>query len=364
MRSPAFRLVAILCVLTVAVGASISAWHFHHPSTARHLSATARRVAAVAPRVTKASTDVPGPLNGLATPRRMALRRPIAVVYDNFYPDARPQSGLSQASVVFEALAEGGISRLMAIFLEHDAPRVGPIRSARPYFVEWASGYRALFVHAGGAPAALQLLFRTPQTANVEALLSQPQFVRSFAQLAPHNLYTTTNGVRVLARLNSWNEPGHFPWVQHKRDAPLRFRGREPVIHISFSTSQIGSPPAYDVTYTYVRRRNLYLRSIGGLAAVDANTRRRLAAKNVIVLFARIAPIPNDPDLRVDISAIGHGRALIFRDGWETAGTWRKRSILDAVHFWDNRGRTVALDAGPTWIEVVTPGAVRLGGRS
>jgi hypothetical protein len=84
----------------------------------------------------------------------------------------------------------------------------------------------------------------------------------------------------------------------------------------------------------------------------------------VIVLFARIAPIPNDPELRVDISAIGHGRALIFRDGWETAGTWRKRAILDTVHFWDNRGRTIVLNAGPTWIEVVAPGSVRLGGRS
>ena len=154
----------------------------------------------IALRPTAVPSVVPGPLNGLPTQRQIAARRPLAVILDNFYPDARPQTGLAKASVVFDALTEGGITRLMALFLEHDPARIGPIRSARPYFVSWAAGFRALFVHAGGAPAAQQLLHRTGSLADVEALTQSASFSRASDRSTPHDLYGSAKGARGLAR--------------------------------------------------------------------------------------------------------------------------------------------------------------------
>ncbi|MGH2444307.1 MAG: DUF3048 domain-containing protein, partial [Chloroflexota bacterium] len=92
---------------------------------------------------------IPGPLDGQSTKRHLALRRPLAVIVENYAPDSRPQSGLAPASTVIETLAEGGVTRFMAIYLEHDAALVGPVRSTRMYFDHWAAGFHAIFGHVG-----------------------------------------------------------------------------------------------------------------------------------------------------------------------------------------------------------------------
>jgi hypothetical protein len=97
--------------------------------------------------------------------------------------------------------------------------------------------------------------------------------------------------------------------------------------------------------------------------ANDSVTGHRLATKNVVVLFTDIAPIPGDLEERVNVRTIGEGQALFFRDGRELHGRWQKHSMLDGLEFWDNRGRHLALDPGATWIEVVPPGAVRVGSK-
>ncbi len=102
---------------------------------------------------------VAGPLDGLPTPRGAALRRPLAIMVENYAPDARPQTGLLPASVVFETIAEFGVTRFMAVYQEHDAPLVGPVRSARVYYDHWAEGLRAIFVHAGGNSDAVAELW-------------------------------------------------------------------------------------------------------------------------------------------------------------------------------------------------------------
>src|SRR5919202_6718039 len=89
---------------------------------------------------------VPGPFNGLSTRRAQAIRRPLAVILENYAPDSRPQSGLSQASTVIETLAEGGVTRFFAIYLEKDATKVGPVRSTRMYFDHWAAAFHSILV--------------------------------------------------------------------------------------------------------------------------------------------------------------------------------------------------------------------------
>jgi hypothetical protein len=291
----------------------------------------------------------------------VALRRPVAVVVDNFVPDALPQPGLKLASVVFEAPVEGGLTRLLAVYLEHGAPAIGPIRSTRPYFVAWAAGYRALLVHAGGSPAAQSMLLRMPRVANVEATLPNRGFYRSAQQFAPHNLFGSTGAVRALAHRLRWDRRVSYPWILHKSPAAQGLRGGAQTINIDFSYPGTTSPSAYAVTYAYDPQTNAYVRSMGGNPFDDRDTGSQLSVSNVVVLFTSITPIPHDKKGRVDVVAVGNGQATYFRDGQAITGRWIKRSALAPLRLLDDRGRPVALNPGPTWIEVVTPGSVRTG---
>jgi len=113
------------------------------------------------------------------------------------HPDAYPQTGLDHAAVVFEALAEFGVTRFMAVYapgITPDAPQIGPIRSTRLYFAQWALGFHALYAHAGGSPQGLALVESTDQLINLDALkkASGGYFARDSARDAPHNLYTSS----------------------------------------------------------------------------------------------------------------------------------------------------------------------------
>jgi hypothetical protein len=331
-------------------------------SNARHTSALPTAIARSAnPTSTPLPAIVAGPLDGLPTSSAAAVRRPIAVVVDNFVPDALPQPGLKDASLVFETAVEGGLTRLLAIYLEKNAAAIGPIRSARPYFVDWAAGYRALFVHAGGSPAAQRLLLHTHQVANVEATLPERGFIRDPQHVAPHNLYVSTGAVRVLAHRNRWDARVSYPWLPHKTAEAQGLRGGQQSININFSSPGVTSPSAYNVTYSYDPQRNVYLRSMGGNPFDDRDTGNQVAVDNVVVLFTAITPVPNDQRGRLNVAAIGTGQATYFRDGQAVQGKWVKRSESAPLMLVDDRGKPVALNPGSTWIEVVSPGAIQTG---
>ncbi|MBV9279669.1 MAG: DUF3048 domain-containing protein, partial [Chloroflexi bacterium] len=149
---------------------------------------------------------VTGPLDGEPTPRADAQRRAIAVTIDNYYPDARPQSGLGAASVVFETLAEGGVTRLMAVYLEHDPTVVGPVRSTRIYFDDWAAAYHAILAHVGGNDDAAAQLWQMRPVYNLDegadpfmVSYTNPYFWRSAARSIPDNMYADVARLRAYA---------------------------------------------------------------------------------------------------------------------------------------------------------------------
>ncbi len=356
------ELKALALVLVVAFGAAlVAALTIRSPRSFAVAQPMAPGNGVAAPTRVLPSL-LPGPLSGLPIPRTPATRRPLAVVIDNYFPDARPQAGLSRASVVFEASVEGGITRLLAIYLEEDSPAVGPIRSARPYFVAWAAGFQPVFVHAGGAPAALTLLRRVPQVGNLEALARGPEFHRVKDKPAPHNLFSSTMAMRAAAQRQGIDSPLPFTFSAHKAEAVLSARGHAQSIHVDFSTPSVASPAAYGVSYRYLRRRNVYVRAQGGVKFVDSATNRPVTTKNVVVLFAGVTLIRNDPLQRVAVQTNGSGRALYFRDGHAVRGFWRKRSLGSPLVFLDSSGAQVSLDRGNSWIEVVPPGGVDYSG--
>lgn len=297
------------------------------------------------------------PLDGLVVSKSVASRRPVAVMIDNCSCGARPQSGLGSASLVFETLAEGGITRYMAVYLDHSAPEVGPIRSARPYFVRWAAGYKAIYAHAGGSPAALHTIKRLSARhvlADVNGLLGYSEFYRTAVRPAPHNLYASVNGIRKIAQQQHANHPVSYVGFSFKSPAPFVQRRRQRV-QIGFSTTAIESGGEYAVAYRYDRHRNVYWRRVGGVADMDHNTRgKQIAPTNVVVLITPIGPIPNDAESRVSVGVLGTGEALFFHDGSVAQGSWTKKYPSSALRLLNAQGQPEKLDPGQTWIEGVS----------
>jgi hypothetical protein len=311
---------------------------------------------------------VPGPLDGESTPRILAMRRPLGVIIENYAPDSRPQSGLSQASVVFETLAEAGITRFFAVYLEKDAKKVGPIRSTRMYFDNWAASLHTILTHVGGNDDAQALLWHLPRVFNIDENrweislynTGTPLFWRSADRVAPHNMYASTYKLRQYAVRSHQNWAYSNAYFVHKHPAPPAQRGHVKTISITFQDPLNPQPePAYDVQYRYDRASNTYLRIMGGTPHVDVLTGKALRPANVVVM--RTDPAVSDPAAGITpesilIRNIGIGPAYFFRDGTVLQGRWQQVNRDAPLRFFDRRGHQVAFNPGQTWIELVPRG--------
>ena len=287
-------------------------------------------------------TGAPGLARGALT------QRPIIVMIDN-HPDAYPQTGLDHAAVVFEALAEFGVTRFMAVYapgITPDAPQIGPIRSTRLYFAQWALGFHALYAHAGGSPQGLELVEGTDQLINLDALkeANQSYFARSSDRDAPHNLYTSSAELQRAAKaLGVADLAQPDLGFLFKSDAPEAQRP---------AAQQIGYFFIYredDAGWSYDPQTNGYLRLRRGKPARDAATNRQLWAKDVVVLEIKEAPLADDSKGRIEQTVVGSGRARAFTDGIEREVTWRKDAPEAPLRFFDDSTET-QLNAGPVWI--------------
>jgi hypothetical protein len=291
-----------------------------------------------------------GPLTGENVGSSIATRRPIAVTIDN-YLSARPQTGLQNASLVFETLAEGGITRFEAVFLEHDASTVGPVRSTRLYFNHWADGLHAIFGHDGGNVDALQELPSLTNVFNEDADRISGPFWRVSTRVAPYNEYTSTEKLRQYAADHSAGLTGSGMSFPHKSDALPFQRPGKSYIHVQFSY------PDFNVVWRYDPGANDYLRFMGGSPHTDAVTGKQLTAKNVIVLFTDQSASydPYTPGA-IHMRTEGAGKAIVYEDGGSTTGTWSKPNVGDGLQITDSSGKQIALNKGNTWIEVVPKG--------
>jgi hypothetical protein len=279
----------------------------------------------------------------------VAARRAIAVMIDD-HADARPQSGFTGASVVWHAPAEGGIPRYMLVFAETIPADVGPVRSARDYFVYWAAEWNAMFMHAGGSPGALRLL---REQGDGELVYDADEFrwggyfrrVRS--RFAPHNLYTDGERMRELAAtLDATDEPLSPVW-RFADDARAADRPTGGSIETAFGANR--------VRFDYDRVSNTYLRSVsGGARHLDAASRERVAPKNVVVMHVRFGSLNDGTNKgRLDADLVGSGTAWIASNGATVKGTWRKASLTDPTLFYDAKGRPVTFARGQTFIQVM-----------
>jgi len=279
------------------------------------------------------------------------MRHPIAVMIDDLSP-ARPQSGFSAASIVWQAPAEGGIPRYMMVFQENIPSDVGPVRSSRYYYIAWAAELRAVYAHAGGSPQALATLQSQGNgklVFNADEFRWGGSFRRITTRFSPHNLYTTGKQLRSLVTATGAADGQiKWPWT-FAPDAPLADRPLGGRIQVSYLANA--------VRYDYDRVTNTYLRSVTTeKRQIDAATKQRVAPKNVIVMLMQFGPL-NDGEYakkhRLEAQVIGSGKAWISTNGVTIQGTWRKTSLKAPTQFYDRSGNPVTLTVGQTFVQVM-----------
>lgn len=266
--------------------------------------------------------------------------------------DARPQSGLSQAGVVFEALAEGGVTRFLALYEEGQPSSIGPVRSARPYFIDWLLPFDASYAHVGGSPTALSEI-QSLNVRDMNQFYNGSSYTRISTREAPHNVYTSSASLSSLEQSKGWGT-STFTGFPRKSDSPSK-TPTAGTINLNLSNSQMA------VSYLYNPKLDSYARSEGGAPMIDNNNGQQLQPKVVIAIVVPWTDGPLDASgaYYTDYSDIGNGTAYVFQDGIVTQGTWEKSSPASQIQFNTTSGSPIKLNAGQTWITAVgTPAGV------
>ncbi len=325
--------------------------------------------------------DQPCPLTGelfTNTERRVwETRRPLAVMIEN-HTEARPQSGLSSADIVYEAVAEGGITRFLGLFLCEAIDRdtiLGPVRSARTYYLDWASEYgeTPLYVHVGGAnlPGPANALGqiqtygwggRNGNDLNQFAI-GYPTFWRDYERLGhtvatEHTMYSTTEKLWAEGKQRGWtNEDPDtgVDWQEHYQPWPVAEEEIQGPDAQKMSFGFWEGYGEYGVRWQYNEQAGVYERSNGGSPFTDLNNDQRISAKVVIVQFTdEEGPIDELKHLLYDTT--GGGKALIFQDGKVTEGSWTKAKRTSRTKFLTRTGEEIPLNSGKIWIEILPTG--------
>lgn len=322
------------------------------------------------------------PLNGQlyskAQRAKWEKRRPLGIMVQN-NTEARPQSGLSSADIIHEAVAEGGITRFLAMYYCDEPKIVGSVRSARIYFIRLLQGYgnNPLYGHVGGA--------NTPGPADALGEIKKlgwfgyndmdqfavpfPNYWRDYDRLpgraTEHTVYTNTQKLWDYAKKNrdltnvdedgvAWDEDWES-W-SFQDDAKEGSRGAVAKINYGFWENNLGS--SYTVQWNYDAATNSYKRVNGGEAHIDKNTDEQLKSKNVIIAYAdeSVANDGYEHGEHMLYDVIGTDDAIIFQNGEAIEGTWKKTKATDMMRFYDEKGKEIDLVRGQIWISILPTG--------
>lgn len=263
--------------------------------------------------------------------------------------DAWPLSGIEDAFLVIEAPVEGGIPRFMACFTEGvDVEKIGPVRSARPYYVSWASGFNgALYAHVGGSPEALGILAASKDVVDLNEFWNGASFWRDSARYAPHNSYTSSTLLWAAAdrfELGNATSPG---WTY----ADSSYQHGDACVPITISSENASA--SYDVLWNCDEQKGDYVRIQGGTGGATLSSDGDLyRAANIVILEANISII--DEVGRKEIVTEGTGNAIVCSAGICHDVIWHKEGVDKPLQFFTSYpNEPVVFAPGKTWIEVV-----------
>jgi hypothetical protein len=326
---------AIIIVVGVLLlgGIGYGIYHFFIKDAPKPVKQTVKKETPPPPAVPITST-----LTGLTIPDASINKRPVTAVMIENSLDARPQAGIGQAGVVFEAIAEGGITRFLTLFQDSEPDYIGPVRSVRPYYVQWLAGFDAAVAHVGGSADALAMLKRG-EAKDLDQFANPGPYHRVSNRFAPHNMYSSVVALRELQTKKGFTSTysGFLRKSEAKSAAPT-------ASSIDFNISSAVYNPHYD----YDAATNTYKRSEGGKPHLDEKS-GQIAPKVVVALTMA----QGSNGIYTTYGNLGSGQAHIFQDGVVTIGTWTKTGAKDQIVFKDASGAPIKLNPGQTWISVV-----------
>lgn len=318
------------------------------------------------------------PLNGeMLTTKHKELwekRRPLGVMIEN-HKEARPQSGLSSADIVYETVAEGGITRFLAVFYCKDAKYIGPVRSARIYFVSLLQEYGKypLYAHVGGA--------NTPGPANALGEIDDlnwgnyndmnqfavpfPYYWRDYDRLpdvaTEHTMYSSTSKLwdyaakkRNLTNVDENNKSWDETFTKWKFKEDDSAKGTITKVNLDFWTNLKSD---FAVEWVYNKTNNSFKRVNGGVAHLDKNTGKQIEAKTIVVLFMDESPANDGYDGgHLLYKTVGTGDAIVFMDGKATEATWSKRTDVSRMILTDVNGKEINFNRGQIFFEILPIG--------
>lgn len=266
----------------------------------------------------------------------------VLAMVDNYWK-ARPQSGLDKADMVYEIIAESGITRYMGIFYHEKADKIGPIRSARYYFVQLAKGYDSPLAHAGGSTEALNMLANLKIKDLDEIYNASTYYWRDKNRKMPHNLYTSTEQL-----LKGAKNKGYTLVPLSELSQGTDWQGdQQEKLCIDYSVGK------YDYKVYWEYKDNRYERKINdNLHLMDDGA--SIKAENIIVITAKTKDIVKDGIVLSEVDIVGEGESRYFIDGKMMKGSWIKKSIDSAIEFKDEQGNKMKFQTGKTWVQVIS----------
>jgi len=286
------------------------------------------------------------PLTGIGTDEE-PKSRPIAVLVENS-PRARPQDGLHKADLVYEILAEGDITRFVAVYQSREADVIGPVRSLRPYFAEIGHGLDALIVHAGWSQEAINYV-RKHKLANFDQVYGDDKYYwRDKSRKAPHNLYTKTELIRQGAADKKYREEWNaVSLLFHPEDQPVPAPEGLPARSV-----KVNYIAGYYVGYEYDEATGRYRRLMLGEPHVDKTSGEQLMADNILVLYAKHRIVDDVGRRKVNVT--GPGEGWLIQKGVMRSVTWERKDGLIRPYI---DGEEVPLVPGQTWIQIIPEGS-------
>ncbi len=343
------RLVAAVAVVVI-VAAVLAIVLTGSKSPGKHASTTSGSVpssstSSTAPAVAADRcplTDTPAP--GGVVPKRPAL----AVKIGNEPNGARPQSGLSEADVVYDTPAEGGIMRYVAVYQCENAPTIGPVRSLR--WVDWhimAEFRTPLLAFAGGIIPDVSTAESLRWLKSIDLLTNYANAAyRTTNRVPPDNLYTSTKSL--------W---GLFPNLKTPPSPIFQYSSAIPASAKPASSISINFSAGTDVVWKWQPSSGTWLHTYSGTPDVDAATNQPVTTSNVIVQIVhyRFGPYPESPGGSGDVESVttGSGKGYVFRNGKVIPVTWHRADLSDSTTFTTANGTEVGLTPGKTWVEML-----------
>jgi len=296
------------------------------------------------------------PLTGEGCETDIGKNRPVAVMINNL-EKALPQAGVSQADVIYELVAEGGITRMMALFQSVEGVgEIGTVRSARDYYVSLALGHDAVFLHAGGSPKAYEVIKSWGVTAldcvngPYEGSLFWRDKTRRTNAGLEHSVMTSGETILELfptyTKLRRQHKDGYLVGWTFTEDAPAASAAQATVLTVPFSKYKTG-------VFTYNAETGLYMIEEYGKPYVDANTDQQVGVKNVLVLYTDVSSIKGDDKGRQTIRTTGSGEGLLLRDGTVEVITWKRDSDWHTLEFYLSDGTRAPLSVGTSYINIL-----------